>query len=143
MQANAALYLPVATIDLKDVFPDAQPAGGLFRRNSAFRVPFKEGSVRFNIMPTDQVVQHLIQFAAYIESLEESETAKDAATRAIKATKTILGLHTDLEFEGNEELGDLLEKINDHYQGCIFMFDSVVLHGGEVLIGPLKDVAAP
>jgi hypothetical protein len=53
----------------------------------------------------------------------------------------VLALQTDLEFEGNEELGDLLEKINDHYKGCIFMFDSVVLYGGEVLVGPLKEAA--
>jgi hypothetical protein len=140
IQANAALYLPVAEVDLRDVFPGAQLAGGLFARGSAFRVPFKDGSVRFNIMPAAQVARHLAEFVAYIESLEESEAAKETAARAVEATKTVLGLQTDLEFEGNEELGDLLEKINEHYQGCVFMFDSV-LHGGEVLVGPLKEAA--
>jgi hypothetical protein len=82
----------------------------------------------------------LAEFVSYIESLEESEAAKETAARAVEATKTVLGLQTDLEFEGNEELGDLLEKINEHYQGCVFMFDSV-LHGGEVLVGPLKEAA--
>jgi hypothetical protein len=141
MHANAALYLPVSEIDLRDVFPDAQPAGGLFRKGSAFRVPFKGGSVRFNIMPEPQVAAHLASFAGYLESLDESDTAKQAALRAIEATKAVVGLETDLEFEGNEELGDLLERINDRYKGCIFMFDSVILHDGEVLIGPLKKAA--
>jgi hypothetical protein len=104
MQATASLYLPVAEVDLRDVFPGAQLAGGLFARGSAFRVPFKDGSVRFNIMPAAQVARHLAQFVAYIESLEESEAAKETAARAVEATKTVLGLQTDLEFEGNEEL---------------------------------------
>jgi hypothetical protein len=69
-------------------------------------------------MPAAQVARHLAEFVSYIESLEESEAAKETAARAVEATKTVLGLQTDLEFEGNEELGDLLEKINDHYQGA-------------------------
>jgi hypothetical protein len=139
MPANASLYLPAGEVDLRDVFPDARPVGGLFRRGSAFRVPFKDDAVHFNIMPRAQVAAHLAQFATYLASLDESETAKQAAMRAIEATKTVVGLETDLEFEENEELGDLLEKIVDQYKGCILMFDSLILHGGEVLVGPLKD----
>jgi hypothetical protein len=141
MQANAALYLPVEEVDLSDVFPDAQPAGGLFRRKSAFKVPFKNTYVRFNVMPNADVPEHLRQFVAYIESLEDIPADKEVAKGAIAKARTVLGLQTELDFEGNEELGDLLEQINEHYKGCVFMFDSVVLHGGEVLVGPLKEAA--
>jgi hypothetical protein len=53
----------------------------------------------------------------------------------------VLGLETQLEFEDTDEIGELLEKINDHYRGFIFMFDSIVLHGNQVLVGPLKAAA--
>lgn len=141
MRANATLYLPVEQVDLSDVLPGAHPAGGIFRRKSAFAVPFKDTCVRFNVMPSADVSEHLRQFIAYIESLEDSPTDKDAAKAAIARSRTVLGLQTELEFEGNEELGELLERINEHYRGCVFMFDSVVLHGGEVLVGPLKEAA--
>jgi hypothetical protein len=116
-----------------------EPAGTLWRR-TAFQVPIKGGAVRFNVMPKVDVPQHLAQFAAYVASLDEDEASKQAATRAIAATVSVLGLETQLEFEDNEEISELLEKINDHYKGFIFMFDSIVLHGNEVLVGPLKQL---
>jgi hypothetical protein len=138
MQANAALYLPAERVDLADVFPGTRAAGGIFSRNMAFEVPFKDTYVRFNVMPARDVAEHLRQFVAYVESLEDAAADKEAAKDAITKARTVLGLQTELEFEGNEELGNLLEQINDRYKGCLFMFDSVVLHGGDVLVGPLK-----
>jgi len=141
MPANAALYLPVDDVELADIIPNAKRTGSFLRRGTAFHVPIKGGTVRFNVMPRDEVSQHLAQFAAYVTSLDEDDASKEAATRAIAATGLVLGLETQLEFEGNDEIGELLEKINDHYKGFIFMFDSLVLHGNEVLVGPLKAAA--
>lgn len=92
-------------------------------------------------MPKADVPEHLRRVAAYVESLDDNQADKDAARRAIETARTVLGLQTDLEFEGNEELGDMLERINEHYKGYVFMFDSVVRYDGEVLVGPLKDTA--
>ena len=86
-------------------------------------------------------VSALGAISTYVASLDEDDASKEAATRAIAATGLVLGLETQLEFEGNDEIGELLEKINDHYKGFIFMFDSLVLHGNEVLVGPLKAAA--
>jgi hypothetical protein len=141
MPANAALYLPVDDVELADIIPNAKRTGGFLWRGTAFQVPIKGGMVRFNVMPRDEVSQHLAQFSAYVTSLDEDDASKEAATRAIAATGLVLGLETQLEFEGNDEIGELLEKINDHYKGFIFMFDSLVLHGNEVLVGPLKAAA--
>ncbi len=141
MPANAALYLPVDDVELSDIIPNAQRTGGFLWWGTAFQVPIKGGIVRFNVMPKGEVSQHLAQFSTYVASLDENDASKEAATRAIAATGLVLGLETQLEFEGNDEIGELLEKINDHYKGFIFMFDSLVLHGNEVLVGPLKAAA--
>ena len=135
MQANAALYLPAERVDLADVFPGARAAGGSFSPKMAFDVPFKDTYVRFNVMPARDVAEHLRQFVAYVESLEDAPADKEAAKDAIAKARTVLGVQTELEFEGNEELGDLLEQINDRYKGCLFLFDSVVLHEGTCLPG--------
>jgi hypothetical protein len=76
MPANAALYLPIESVDLADVFPDAKPAGGFFDSKSAFRVPFKDTSVRFNVMPRADVPEHLEQLVAYIDSLQDTPVDK-------------------------------------------------------------------
>jgi hypothetical protein len=141
MQANAAIYLPSDRVDLRDVFPEAMLAGGLFRKKSAFRIPFKKHTVLFNVMPVGQVETHISQFLGYIDSLDESEEARDTTRRVVRSARTVLGLETGVEFEGNEELGDILVKIAEHYKGFLFIFDSVVLHDGEVLVGPLKEAA--
>ncbi|HLA71013.1 MAG TPA: hypothetical protein VK624_05845 [Steroidobacteraceae bacterium] len=141
MPANAALYLPVDDVELTDVIPNATRTGGFLWRATAFQVPIKGGTVQFNVMPKAEVPQHLAQFSAYVESLDEDDASRQAATQAIAATGSVLGLETQLEFEGNDEIGELLESINDHYKGFIFMFDSLVLHGNEVLVGPLKAAA--
>jgi len=91
MQANAALYLPVEEVDLSEVFPGARPAGGIFRRKSAFSVPFKDTYVRFNIMPSADVPGHLEQFAAYVESLGDSPSDKEAAKVAIARSAVARG----------------------------------------------------
>lgn len=138
MPANAALYLPVADVELAEIVPNAKRTGGFLWRRTAFLVPINGGIVRFNIMPRSEVPQHLAQFSAYVASLDEDDASKESAKRAIVATRSVLGLETQLDFEGNDEIGELLEKINDHYKGFILMFDSLVLHGNEVLIGPLR-----
>jgi GNAT superfamily N-acetyltransferase len=139
MPANAGLYLPIEGVDLADVFPNATSAGSFSDRKSAFRVPFKDTSVKFNVMPRAAVAEHLEQFVAYIESLQDSLAAKEAAKAALRNARTVLGLQTELEFEEDEDLMDLLDRILNHYKGCMFIFDSVVLHDGTVLVGPLKD----
>jgi GNAT superfamily N-acetyltransferase len=139
MPANAALYLPIEGVDLADVFADAKPARGFFDSKSAFRVPFNDTSVKFNVMPRETVAEHLEQFVAYIDSLQDSPADKEAAKAALRGARTVLGLQTELEFEGNEDLLDMLDRILSHYKGCMFIFDSVVLDDGTVLVGPLKD----
>ena len=141
MPANAALYLPVDDVELADIIPSVKRTGGFLWRGTAFQVPIKGGMIRFNVMPRDELSHHLGQLSAYVASLDEDDASKEAATVAIAATGTVLGLETQLEFEGNGEISELLEKINDHYKGFIFMFDSLVLHGNEVLVGPLKAAA--
>ena len=138
MPANAGLYLPADDVELGDIIPNAIRTDGFLWRSTAFQVPIKGGTLRFNVMPKVDVPQHLAQLSAYIASLEDDDASKQTAARAIAATTSVLGLETQLEFEDSHEIGELLEKINDHYKGFIFMFDSLVLHGNEVLVGPLK-----
>jgi hypothetical protein len=72
---------------------------------------------------------------------DESQEARNAASCVIEATKAVLGRETDIEFECDEEIGDLLVKIAGRYKGCMFIFDSVVSQDGEALVGLLKEAA--
>lgn len=137
MPANATLYLPTDNVDLIDIFPAAQmafsPDGG-----SSFQVHFGEDSVVFNRMPKAEMPRHLHGFLRYIESLDEEDRRKRAATAAIRMTRSVLGLKADVEFADNHAIWASLFKIADKYDGYVFTHDSLLLPNGAVIVGPLK-----
>lgn len=139
MPANGAVYIQRDKIDLAEVFGKVKSDKGLFRKATYYDVDLDGDIVRFNIMEPSQVANHINGFLGYISSLDQDPKRKKDTSYAISHTKIVLGLVTNKEFEDNPAIWHSLFKIADKYDGFVFVYDSVLLPSGTVLVGPLLD----
>ena len=106
---------------------------------SYYDINLDGGVVRYNVMDASEVPQHINGFLGYISSLEQDEKRKEDTSYAISHTKIVLGLVADKEFEDNHAIWQSLFKIADKYNGFVFVYGSVLLPNGAVLVGPMLD----
>jgi hypothetical protein len=139
MGANAAIYLPYDGVNLADLFEGMIAGQGVQGRQSHFEVVLNGESVLFNIMPQSEMPRHLQGFAGYIDSLDEPNQCKSDAKGLVQHTKTVLGMVAQSEFDENPALWQSLFQIADKWDGFVFVFDSVLLPNGGVIVGPLKE----
>jgi hypothetical protein len=141
--ANAAIYLPYADIDLGDALEGAVATRDAAGRVTRFDVTVGGEPVRFNVMPAAELSRHLVGFAGYVDSLDEPAARKADARMLIRHTKCALGLVAGCEFEDNPALWESLFRIADKWDGFVFVYDSILLPNGGVVVGPLQDDAEP
>lgn len=139
MPANAAIYIPRSDIDLGTLFRVVDTDKRLFRRPTYFDVDLDGDIVRFNVMKSSQIGNHLRGFLGYIDSLDQDPQRKRDAAGAIARAQTVLGLVTDREFEQNHAIWQSLFRIAQAYDGFVFAHDSVLLPNGAVMVGPLLE----
>ena len=139
MPANASIYIQENKIDLSDIFKDTKSDKKLFKAATYYDVDLEGDKVRFNIMEQSKIPNHIDGFLGYIDSLDHDEERKKDTCYAISHTKIVLGLVTDKEFEENHSIWESLFKIADKYNGFVFVYDSVLLSNGAVLVGPLLE----
>ncbi|WP_257971584.1 hypothetical protein [Vibrio parahaemolyticus] len=137
MAANGAIYIQRDNVDLKDVFDDVTSDKGIFRKPTYYDVKLGEDVVRFNIMESSEIPNHIDDFLGYIASLNNSDDRKEKTSYAISHTKVVLGLVSDTDFEDNHKIWQSLFRIADKYDGFVFVYDSVLLPNGAALVGPL------
>jgi hypothetical protein len=141
--ANAAIYLPYADIDLADVLAGAvatRDAAGLVDR---FDVTLGGQLARFNVMPPAEVNRHLTGFTRWVGTLDEPDDRKADARLLISGAKTVLGLVAAGEFQDNPALWQALFRIVDKWDGFVFVYNSIMLPNGGVVVGPLRQDAEP
>ncbi len=139
MPANAAIYIQEDKINLADIFESVECNKGLFKNPSYFDVRLNDDIVRFNVMPSGEVTDHINGFLGYIASLDQDESRKKDTAHAISHTKIVLGLVTNKEFDENHAIWQSLFEIASKYNGFVFAYGSVLLPSGTVLVGPLLD----
>lgn len=139
MPSQAAIYLTRTKPDLRKVFPKAVSDQGLFKRASFFSFELNGSQIRLNVMPGEQVPQHLTGFQNYITGLPNEQIAKSTASRLVMGTRTVLGLATTADFEENGELWGALLRICSAFGGFLFVNGSIVLSDGRPLVGPLAE----
>jgi len=139
MPANGAIYIQRDKVDLAEVFNKVKSDKGLFRKPTYYDVDLDGDVIRFNIMEPSQVPNHINGFLGYIASLDQDPKRKKDTSYAISHTKVVLGLVTDKEFADNPAIWQSLFKIADKYDGFVFVYDSVLLPSGTVLVGPLLE----
>jgi uncharacterized protein DUF4272 len=141
MGANAVIYLPHEEVSLKDLFPQVETDGGFFRKPSFYEFYLAEDLIRLNVMPSGDVKKHLAGLQGYVQSLADEEHHKSKARALIGRVRTALGLVTNATFESNHELYDSLTRIAAHFSGFLFLFNSILLPDGRVVVGPLRQAA--
>jgi hypothetical protein len=139
MPANAAVYIPTAKVDLSKIFSEVTSDKRLFKKASYFDVRLDKLDVRFNVMKSEELDEHLNGFCGYIASLEHEEERKSDATNVIMQTKTVLGLSVQEEFDDSPELWQSLFQIADKYNGSVFVYDSVLTPSGGAIVGPMVE----
>ena len=90
-------------------------------------------------MPAGEITKHLQGFLSYVRQLDEEPQRIDDAAFLVSQTKTVLGLVIDSNFEDKDLVWQSLFWIAESYDGFVFVYNSIVLANGGVVIGPLKD----
>ena len=133
MPANAAIYIPYQNVQFGAVFGDDK----INEKQGAVDITLTDISVRFNLMSKDGIEEHVNSFINYIQTLDVAPDRIDDAIVAIRQTKSVLGLETDMEFEEYPEIWESLFRIAKHFDGYVFSYDSLMLPSGGVIFGPL------
>ena len=135
MAANAVLYLPSEQIELRDIFGEA---ASYQEYKECFELIIDSDLITYNVMPKADVGKHIRGFINYLSSLNEEKNRIEDAIQAIKHTKTALGLVAEKEFDENPKIWESLFKIADKYNGYVFVYESLLLPNGGVILGSLN-----
>ena len=141
--ANAAVYLPCADIELADALAGAVATRDAAGRVARFDVTIGGQPARFNVMPSAEAGRHLAGFGGWVGTLDEPVGRKADARFLISGAKTVLGLVAAGEFEDNTALWQSLFRVADRWDGFVFVYNSVLLPNGAVVVGPLRQAAEP
>jgi hypothetical protein len=136
MPANASLYLPYPSVDLRQVFPEATLVKDDL--GEKWEVSLGGDRVAFYRMPSEELPQHLAGLSAWVDGLDDDAGRKASTRMALSHTKTALGMVASSEFEDNQTLWESLFKIAAAFDGYVFAYDSVLLPSGGVLVGALR-----
>ncbi len=139
--ANAAIYLPYAEFDLADALPGAVATREPTGNTSRFDVILGGQPARLNVMSPTDVIRHLDGFAGWVGTLDETDERKADARLLIGGAKTVLGLVAAGDFEGNPALWQALFQVANKWDGFVFVYNSVLLPNGGVVVGPLRQDA--
>ena len=134
--ANGALYFPEVNVDLSSVLGEVRTDAPSLGKPTFFEWQLEAGTVRLNVMPAEDVPNHLMGFHGYVRKLPGE---KEPVLTAISKTKTVLGLVTTIEFNETNGLWRSLLAIAAANQGFIFAYNSVWASAGDCLIVPMKD----
>lgn len=94
-------------------------------------------------MPPAETKQHLGGFARWVGTLDELDDRKSDARLLIGGVKTVLGLVAAGEFKDNPALWQALFRVADRWDGFVFVYNSVMLPNGGVVVGTLRQDAEP
>ncbi len=96
-------------------------------------------AVRFNVMPGADLTRHLQGLRTWLATQDVHPDDRGPMDAVVAQTRTTLGLQTDREFDDNHRIWECLFAVAGHYDGFVFAYDSVLLAGGEVVCGPLRE----
>jgi hypothetical protein len=138
MPAQAAVYLSHGEVDLATVAPWLRVVSAPTPDAGHFDCLIDGDAVRFNVMPAADVGRHLQGMRGWLATLVPADDLP-LLEAAVMRTRTVLGLKTDREFEDNHRIWECLFAIADRYDGLVFVNSSLLLPGGEVICGPMRD----
>jgi hypothetical protein len=148
MADNLALYSPVPEpiplahlrrlVGHGNVRASRDPAG----RVSAYRIDWGDVRVTLNVMPEEQLADHLQGFQGYVLDLA-GEEAEDHALAPIldriAATKLVHGVVVEPGFDREGKVNRLVLDLLEHYGALLFADGSVYDEEANLLIGPAEE----
>lgn len=139
MPANGAVYIQTEKVDLNEVFDNVKSDKKLFQKPTYYDVNLNGDTVRFNVLKSTDIPKHINGFLGYISSLDQDVMRIEKTKEVISNTKTVISLVSEKEFEDNHAIWQSLFAIADKYDGYVFVYDSLLLPSGSVLVGPLLE----
>ncbi len=143
MSGNAAIY-SLESPPLPGVLEKLGPLRDMRTSYSEGSGPtqyaFRLESVTFtiNVMPSDQMRQHLEGFCNYVLNLHRSRPSDqtEALLAQIARVQTVLGIVVEPGFDEAEVAADFVWSVAEAMQGLVFAADSVFSPSGVPLVGP-------
>ncbi|MFO0748236.1 MAG: DUF4272 domain-containing protein [Myxococcota bacterium] len=114
---------------------DASINGGIATQ---YEIRVYHDKVIFYVMPEADMQRHLAGFSRYVGSLGDDERRVADARKLIGKTTGVLGMVTDVTFDDNPGIWELIFAVIGAFDGFVFTFDSLVLANRTVLVGPLR-----
>lgn len=138
MIENCALYFPRAKVNVPEVLEGVAHDGGLFRAPSWFQFETAEAQVRLNVK-RDGMAEHLAGFEGYLRSIGAPTEVEARAVALVRTMKSTMGVVLSNPIEIDSEAFAALMALADHFDGFVFVYDSILLPDGSALIGPLTE----
>jgi hypothetical protein len=145
MPGNAAFYISDPAMlgsKLFDTFKSITSYEGLSdESNSAtgFILKTTWGQIKINLMPSENLAEHLNGFEGYIRTQLEDEDELIYVLSRLHYVLLCLGCEITHDQEKEEEVHDFLFSFNNALSGLLFLYDTVWDWSGEPLCGPHKD----
>ena len=137
---NATLYLTRYPSNLAKILPQGKSDRGLLRRATYVEFVIAGQAIRFNIMRKAGMQKHLADFAGYMKQLRDrgvnTEAEIRSATAILPGITCVLGGVFSRPFEFNSEVTEMLFSFAHHYNGYVFMLDSLFTPGMTTVCGP-------
>ena len=133
MIKNLAMYLSTAEVDWAVIDPSAEVGEGFVR----FHIGGQD--IRLNLMPEGQIPEHLAAMSGYLTSLTDDAELITALNQLILTVRLVVGVKLSQPISWQHEEWAFFEHIAKCGLGFFFIGDSVMLPGGQVLIGPLAN----
>lgn len=141
MTEHIALYLPSDPPDKNWLMSYPEVSGvqiTQWHRESPaqYKLKFFDMMLTMNVMPANEVYEHLAEFSNYVNSLHLRHKSDSTASvlERIAKTKTVLGCIIEPGFDTNGLMGGLLTSIVAKYDGLMFARDCIFGSDGNPVI---------
>jgi hypothetical protein len=106
-----------------------------------YRFRVNEVQVTVNVMPVDQVPDHLDGFCGYVYRLHRTQPSPltDSLIARIRTVKTVLGCVIEPGWDDEGIVTGVLLTLNELQDGLLFVHDSIIGPDGTPLVGPLAE----
>jgi|LakMenE18May11ns_1017448.scaffolds.fasta_scaffold9821664_3 hypothetical protein len=137
---NASLYLTRYPSDLAKVLPHAKSDAGLLRKQTRVDFIIARQAISFTFMPKAEMEEHLRGLAGFMKHLKDQQVNPASQIRTameiIPKIKCVLGGQFSRPFEFQSEVTQMLFVVAHHYQGYVFMLNSMFASDMTTVCGP-------
>ncbi|MEP7218130.1 MAG: hypothetical protein ABI876_04395, partial [Bacteroidota bacterium] len=142
MSKNTAIYIADPSMLVSRVFDTIESIKSYEGISSdavitGIRFYLSWGSVAMNIMPSDEMGEHLREFSDYASHVIKDDDDLLYTLARIKYVRMVLGCIVEHKEEDIDAVHSFLISFNGALNGLLFIYDSIIDWSGEALSGPM------